>query len=149
MKVLINRKPLRDRAWGGGNLFVSALCDILIDNGIDVVHNLSNDIDIIFMQDPRYSELQISINEISMFKQHKENTKIIHRVNECDARKNTTDIDKLLRECSTITDHTVFVSNWMKDYHLSRGWRSKNNHVIYNGVNKDHFSQRDKINNET
>ena len=147
MKVLINREPLRDRPWGGGNLFLIALCDSLSKNKVEVTHRLSEDIDIIFMQDPRYSDLQISVNEIASYKTFKPAAKIIHRVNECDARKNTGDIDNLLRECSKITDHTVFVSDWMREYHIARGWNCLRTSVIHNGVDLNHFSPRDKIDN--
>ena len=147
MKVLVNRKPRRDQPWGGGNLFVIALCDFLTDLGVDVVHSFSEDIDTVFMQDPRYDNLGISINEIYAYKSYKPDVKIIHRVNECDARKNTSDIDSLLRECSKISDHTVFVSGWMRDYHVSKGWDCNNTSVIHNGVDLNHFYQRDKIEN--
>jgi len=138
MKILINRKPV-DGPWGGGNLFVKALCEGLVRDGHEVTHQLCNDIDIIFMQDPRYSDLGISINEIIAYKNSNPSTKIIHRVNECDARKNTSDIDALLSECSKYTDLTVFVSNWMKDYHCKKGWHCDITDVVYNGVDKDHF----------
>jgi len=147
VKVLINRTPLRNKAWGGGNLFLIALCDILSENKIEVTHKLSDDIDVIFMQDPRYNELQISVNEISAYKTFKPSTRLIHRVNECDARKNTDGMDSLLLKCSKITDHTVFVSEWMRDYHISKGWQCKNTSVIHNGVNLNHFVQREKIDN--
>ena len=147
MKVLINREPLRNKAWGGGNLFITSLCDILSENKIEVTHRFSDDIDIIFMQDPRYNELNISINEIINYKSTHPKTKIIHRVNECDARKNTDDMDNLLRECSKFTDHTVFVSNWMKNYHIDKEWHCKDTSVIHNGVNLNHFLKREKIKN--
>jgi len=42
---------------------------------------------------------------------------------------------------------TIFVSNWMKNYFLERGWACKNNHVLYNGVNLEHFKANEKLNN--
>ncbi len=146
MKILINRKPVQG-PWGGGNLFVSSFCDYMSGKGHQITHQFEKDIDIIFMQDPRYSDLGISINEISDFKNQNPSVKIIHRVNECDARKGTSDIDDLLRACSTITDHTIFVSNWMRDYHQTKGWKSFKSSVIYNGVNTDHFRPVQKIKN--
>lgn len=99
------------------------------------------------MQDPRYSDLGISINEIIEYKRRNPSTKIIHRVNECDARKGTSDVDDLLRECSKYTDMTIFVSNWMMKYHLAKGWNCKNYGVVINGVNHDHFKPNEKIKN--
>lgn len=146
MKVLINRKPVQG-PWGGGNLFVSSFCNLLLSKGHEVTHSLDKDIDIIFMQDPRYSDLGISINEIAAYKNQRPEVKVFHRVNECDARKGTSGMDSMLRSCSAITDHTIFVSNWMKDYHLSRGWQCNSHSVVYNGVDLDHFKKRSKIKN--
>ena len=146
MKILMNRKP-RHGPWGGGNHFVKAFYECGKNLGHEVVSRLSDDIDIIFMQDPRYDELGISINEIIRYKQWNPDTQIVHRVNECDARKNTSDIDTLLCECSKFTDKTIFVSEWMKEYHLSRGWVCKNTDVIINGVNQDIFKPNEKIDN--
>ena len=146
MKILINRKPI-DGPWGGGNLFVKAICNAAKKRKHEIGFQFEDDLDAIFIQDPRYSDLGISINEIAFYKQHNPDVKLIHRVNECDARKNTTDVDDLLRNTSSITDLTVFVSNWMKDYHLKKGWMCKNNAVIYNGVDKHHFQKREKIKN--
>ena len=146
MKILINRKPV-EGPWGGGNLFVRAFCDYFTGMGHKVVHKLEHDVDVMFMQDPRYSDLGISINELLKFKQMNPSVPLIHRVNECDARKGTNDIDKLLRECSKYTDLTIFVSNWMEEHHREKGWNCDLSSVVYNGVNQDHFKKRKKIDN--
>jgi len=147
MKVLINRKP-KNEPWGGGNLFVSALCEQLQKNGHDVVHVLQPEIDVIFMQDPRYDDLGISANEIISYKKnYNSKTKIIHRINECDARKNTQGMDDLLSQCSQHTDITVFVSDWMQNYHIKRGWYCEKYFYVHNGVDKKIFYPREKFNN--
>jgi glycosyltransferase involved in cell wall biosynthesis len=146
MKVFLNRRPV-EGPWGGGNLLVKAICDNFANNKIDVIHHLEKEIDVIFMQDPRPGNTGISINEIVEYKKAFPKTKIIHRVNECDARKGTVGVDEMLRECSKYTDVTVFVSKWMKDYHVAKGWMCANNHVIYNGVDLDHFRKRENLNN--
>ena len=64
MKVLINRKPVGG-PWGGGNLFVKAFSEKLPLGGHKVVYEFSDDIDVIFVQDPRYSDLGISISGIA------------------------------------------------------------------------------------
>lgn len=146
MKILLNRKPVNG-PWGGGNLFVKSFVDEMTNLGHKIVHGFEEDIDIIFVQDPRYDELGISINEIVGYKQnYRPQTKIIQRVNECDARKGTNDVDNLLRECSKYIDHTIFVSNWMKDYHITKGWDCNSNSVLVNGVD-DFYKARSKLNN--
>ena len=149
MKILINRKVV-EGPWGGGNLFVSAFCDVMSKRGHEVVHSLDHDLDAIFLQDPRYSDLGISINEVIAYKKAKPGVKVFHRVNECDARKGTNEMDDLLRACSSYTDFTFFVSHWMKNYHLEKGWNCHSTDVVYNGVNQNHFypcSDKEKINN--
>lgn len=146
MRILINRKPV-DGPWGGGNLFVRAFCEYFSSLGHEVVHDFNQRVDIMFMQDPRYSDLGISINEMLKYKQMNPEAALIHRVNECDARKGTNDMDALLRECSKFTNITIFVSKWMEDYHRSLGWHCKKSSVVYNGVDLDHFKKREKIKN--
>ena len=146
MKVLVNREPV-DGPWGGGNLLVRSLYEILPRHDVKIVSKFEKDIDLIFIQDPRYGNTGISINEIVQYKSKYPGTKIVHRINECDARKGTSGVDNMLSECSKYTDHTVFVSNWMKKYHEDKGWNCSNTSVIYNGVDKDHFSKGEKIKN--
>lgn len=146
MRILVNRKPVSG-PWGGGNLFVKAFCEYFEGLGHEVVHDFNHKVDVMFMQDPRYSDLGISINEMLKYKQSNPGVGLIHRVNECDARKGTSDMDSLLRECSKFTNLTIFVSNWMEEYHRSRGWHCKNTSVVYNGVNLDHFKKRPRIKN--
>ena len=146
MKILINRK-LVDGPWGGGNLFVKAFIKEMSSLKHHIIHNLEADIDCVFIQDPRYDELGISINEIINYKRnYKPNICIVQRINECDARKGTQDVDDILRECSNYLDHTFFVSDWMKDYHIQRGWNCKSNSTLLNGVD-EFFVPRAKIKN--
>lgn len=150
-KLLVNRTPLRNQAWGGGNLFVTALCDIAPKHGLQVVHQLEPGIDIIFLMDPRPGNTGVSINEAFSYKQCQGMlsasgvpVKIVHRVNECDARKGTNDVDHMLRLTSKCVDDTVFVSNWMKDYHVAHSdYAGGCHHVIYNGVDASHFRPND------
>ena len=146
MKILINRKPVVG-PWGGGNHFVKAFHEIGTGKGHDIVTNFCHDLDAIFMVDPRYDELGISINEITHYKANHPSTLLVHRINECDSRKGTNDMDFLLKQCSKYSDISVFVSNWMKDYHVSKGWNCKENTVIYNGVDDIIFKPNQKIDN--
>jgi hypothetical protein len=149
MRILLNRKPVNG-PWGGGNKFVISFCDFFRIRGHEVVHQFDNNIDAIFIQDPRYNEdVPISINEAIAYKNFKSDVKIIQRINECDARKNTDNMDSLLLECSKYIDKTVFVSNWMQSYFKDKGWHCSDNYVLINGVDKNHFyhDSKNKINN--
>lgn len=140
-KLLLNRKPI-DGPWGGGNLFVRSIVENAKEYGYEIVYKLEPDISAILMIDPRYDELGISANEISLYKAQNPNVRVVHRINECDARKGTNDIDIILSQCSKFTDATVFVSNWMKDYFRDI-WHSENRFVIYNGVEHGHFRPKE------
>ena len=146
MRIFINRKPVSG-PWGGGNLFLKSFVKEFEKAGHEVVFDFNKKMDAIFIQDPRYGNTPASINEIVQIKNTFPDVKIFHRVNECDARKNTSEMDAMLQLCSKISNHTFFVSKWMRDYHLQKEWHCKNYSVVYNGVDPDHFYPREKINN--
>lgn len=146
-KILINRKPV-EGPWGGGNNFVKAIHRYAPEYGFTPTNQFEDDIDLIFMIDPRYDELGISINEIARYKQWRPQTKVVYRINECDQRKGLhNDIDPVIKASSGITDMCVFISNWIMDYHTKDDWRCHRNHVVYSGTNKKHFCKREKIDN--
>ena len=146
MKIFINRRPV-EGPWGGGNLFVEALYEYLPLFGHQIVSSLQDNPGIVFIQNPVKDSLGVGIKEAIEYKNYNKSVKLVHRVNECDIRKNTFGLDNFLRECSKYTNQTIFVSNWMKDYHLEKGWFCKDNRVVYNGVNKEHFKLQPKIQN--
>ncbi|MFQ5856387.1 MAG: hypothetical protein ACE5LU_12165 [Anaerolineae bacterium] len=61
----------------------------------------------------------------------------VHRINENDRRKNTSFMDELLAQANEVADHTVFISEWLRDYHAER-WFDKNkpHTVITNGADR-------------
>jgi hypothetical protein len=140
MKIYVNR-ALKKHPWGGGAHFVTNLVEGLMTRGHQVVFDFQKDIDVIFMIDPRHEEGGSSVNEIFQYKLKNKNTKVVHRINECDARKNSSGMDELLLNSNKIADVTIFISNWLKDYFVSRGFQ-KESHVIYNGCNLTHFFPR-------
>ena len=147
MKIMINRKPVTG-PWGGGNHFIKALHEYAYQHGFEPINKLEENIDLIFMIDPRYDELGISINEINAYKNTFPQVRIVYRVNECDARKGiNNEVDNLIRSCSNISDVCFFISKWIHDYHVKDGWGCDRNPVIYSGTNKEYFQPREKIKN--
>ncbi len=145
MKIMVNRKPVVG-PWGGGNLFVRAICDRIISQGHALTHHLEDSIDAIIIVDPRMESGYDNIRDVLIYASRNK-AYTVFRVNECDARKGTNDIDDYLQQVSAYVNKTVFVSNWMKDYHLNRGWKCYDNSVIYNGVDRNVFKPSSKINN--
>lgn len=134
MKIAINRRPING-PWGGGNNFVKAVYDSK-PSGIEITESLTNDVDVVFLMDPR-KEGSFDMNDAFKFSKTKK-VQLIQRINECDARKGTEHMDAMLLQCSSINTKTIFVSEWMKNYFSSKGWICKNQHVLHNGV-EDYF----------
>lgn len=137
MKIYFNR-IIRRSPWGGGAHYVSAMADHLIAKGHDVVNSLGDNPDVIFMIDPRWEDGGSDFVSIKDHKLKNPNVKIIHRINECDQRKGTKNIDQMLMLANSIADKTVFISSWLQDYFAQKGLNPNNSSVIVNGCNQ-HF----------
>ena len=134
-----------DGPWGGGNLFLVNLKNFLEKNGHKVVFGLNDkDIDIILFTDPRTgfsSTSLINVKDILRYKK-KFNTKVkvVQRINECDERKNTKKINQLYKTASEVSDHVVFVSDWLRKIYLDIGVDEKITSVILSGSDKSVFN---------
>ena len=101
MKVSIGTN-MKEGPWGGGNLFAINISDYLISKGHNVINHLNdNDIDIILITEPRktsessaftHLDVQNYINYINS------RVLVVHRINECDERKETNFVNKYLIE---------------------------------------------------
>ena len=137
MKISFNLKP-QSGPFGGGNSFLANIIDALQSYGFKVEFDLDNpDIDFIFLIDPRWRHplMQYNIGEISRYILRNPDSLVIHRINECDERKNTNVMNKKINQSNYLADCTIFVSNWLRDLNfLSReNERRKFDKVIRNG----------------
>lgn len=137
MKIFFNRVP-RFEPYGGGNQFLIKMVEHLEKSGHKVCFHLEQGIDLIFMMDPRPGDIGYSIDHIEEYKRLFPNVKILHRVNECDARKSTNEIDNLLLRGMNISDQVIFISSWLKEYFEKKGF-NRSAQVIYNGCNLENF----------
>ncbi len=155
-KIYINRKPYYG-PYGGGTLFVNAVYQYAEQFGYEIwdpknyrfeENNNARifaplNADIIFMMDPRLGDERIGLDQLKeTLKRNDLSVKpyIIHRVNEIDKKRSIPiGIDNQLRELSSISDLTIFVSNWMKEEHESMGWFCENKKVLFNGVDQNIF----------
>lgn len=134
-------KP-KNTSSGGGVFFVKNLVSYLINKNYIVTFNLESDIDIIFIIDPRKNSTNhISIDMILEYKKMYPNVKIIHRVNECDIkREKSINIEQLLLKTMQIADHVVFISKWLQDYFIKKySLNLLSYNCILNGCNIEHF----------
>ncbi len=143
MKVYLNR-PIKREAWGGGSHFITSFAEYLINHNIEVVFDLNHaDIDFIFMFDPRPDSYgKNSVNEIYQYKVKHRKVKVIHRINDTDiARpKDKPWRIKMLLHSNQIADHTIFISDWLKNHYIDQGYDpERKNTVILNGCNYSHF----------
>ena len=153
MKIFFTHKPITS-SYGGGNQFVLNMIDYLKkkDSSTLIVFDLNdNDIDIIFIIDPRFKQrTKISIHNIINYKKIHPNVKVIHRVNECDIKREVSiNIEPLLVNTMKFADYVVFVSKWLEDYFITKYKLNINSKAILNGCNLEHFTSNSntKFNN--
>lgn len=145
MKVSIGFR-LQPGPWGGGNRFCSALVGALEGGGHAVRQSLDDrDIDVILLMDPRWRHPAVTfragdILRYLMFVNSR--AIVVHRINECDERKNTRTMNALLRRANYCADHTVFVSRWLSGLPLWRGSGEQRQSVIRNGADARVFHSR-------
>jgi hypothetical protein len=143
MKVAIGYR-LQSGPWGGGNRFVSALSEALEQAGHSVMFDLANtDIDIILLMDPRAHLPLFSFGAGAILRYltfRNPRAIVIHRVNECDERKNTRHMNTLLTRANYCADHTVFVGSWMRDLPAWQAAAPVDSNVILNGADSRIFN---------
>lgn len=128
-------RPL-DRPWGGGNWWLAQMVRRLADEGYDVRFDLRRAANCIVIVDPRVGgNVGFGVPEIEAYRARHPEARVLHRINECDLRKGTDEIDALLAEANAVADHTVFISEWLRDYHAERWFDLSSPHtVILNGA---------------
>ncbi len=123
--------------WGGSSTFVVQLLAQLRRRGFEVCFDLKGDIDLIVIIDPRIDGRlkRFGPDEIAAYRAKNPRVRVLHRVNECDQRKATSFMDPLLAKANEHADFTVFIAEWLRDYHVARWFDSAKPHsVIYNGA---------------
>jgi hypothetical protein len=140
MKIAFDLKP-QIGPFGGGNSFLSILVEGLTQKGFEVHFDLSvPNLDYIVLMDPRWRHPMRAFNvaAVARYLRKYPSCLVIHRINECDERKNTSHINRKLRYLNYLADSTVFVGTWLKDLNLTfKGSKANNSTdttiVIKNG----------------
>jgi glycosyltransferase involved in cell wall biosynthesis len=129
-RVALNMRPPTS-AWGGGGQWVAQMVRYLADRRYAVSFDLDSHPDLIVMVDPRPGGLvTFGPADIARYREGKPSVRVIHRVNENDARKGTHDVDRLLADANRVADETVFVSAWLRDYHAARWFDIRRPHAV-------------------
>jgi glycosyltransferase involved in cell wall biosynthesis len=134
-RIAFNMRPL-DHAWGGGNWWLKQVVRHLRTTGYDIRFDLNAPADCIVVVDPRVEgNVTFGYEAIVAHKQRHPATRCLHRINECDLRKGTNEIDALLAQVNQVADYSVFISQWLLDYHVARWFDPSRPHsVIHNGA---------------
>jgi hypothetical protein len=142
MNIAIGFRP-RSGPWGGGNQFAAALTAFLQQRGHDVGFTLDRpDLDVILLTEPRRSSASSAFNDVDVWHYLtgvNRRTLVVHRINECDERKNTRGTNARLALANRCADHTVFISSWLRDLFQSHRHRLAEPSVILNGADQDVF----------
>jgi glycosyltransferase involved in cell wall biosynthesis len=134
--LAISLVPQRS-SWGGASPFVSQLADCMWRRGWRVVFDLHKEPDVVLVIDPRrdHPAKKFGVEDLERFREHSPQVPILHRINECDQRKGTNDVDEILRRTNVLADHTVFIAEWLREYFVERWFDASLPHsVIYNGA---------------
>ena len=135
MKVAIGYH-IQKGPWGGGNQFARSLTEVLQRRGDTVRFDLADaDIDIIVLTDPRARSSNVSFAAGAILRYlllRNPRALVVHRINECDERKGTRSMNRMLRQANYCADHTVFIASWLKDLDVWR--RDTPASVILNGA---------------
>jgi hypothetical protein len=130
---------------GGGISFLGNLASKLIASGHKVYFDLcEKDLDFIIIMDPRWNHSNRAFNSRGILRYISAiNPKaiVIHRINECDERKNSHSMNKKLRQINYLADATVYVGSWLMDLKLTNPLSFHDlDIVIRNGVDKSIFN---------
>ena len=122
--IAMNLKPRRG-SWGGANQWASQLVRIMEYSGWRVTFDLGKQVDAVVMTHTGMSgDTTFGVNEVEHFKQRHPGVPCLHRINDNDIRKETSGMDDFLAKSNRVADHTVFVSEWLRDHHAST-WFSR------------------------
>ena len=147
MKISFGSKIING-PYGGGNNFLKNLKQFLEEKGHVVVTDLKdNDIDIILLTNPLIdSETSTFRNyDIDFYLKFKNpNTLVFQRINECDERKGTNNINSKINKFNKGVDINIFVSDWLRDVYKEYELANKQHLIIKGGPDEKIFNSTNK-----
>jgi glycosyltransferase involved in cell wall biosynthesis len=133
--VAFNMRPQRG-PFGGGNQWLRQVSAYLKRCGYDTRFDRAEGVDLVLGTHAGLSGgLSISYDDVLRAKERNPRLLCVQRINDNDVRKGTGEMDRFLAQCNRAADHTVFVSEWLRDYHAERWFdRTRPHSVIPNGA---------------
>lgn len=138
--VALNLYPVRV-PWGGGNQWASQLVRYLRTKGYSVRFDLKRPVDCILMAKVETTgNATFGLSHLRTFLSRYPHVPCIQRINENDLHRGSQDRNLRLAALNPLMSHTVFVSQWVRDYHAQRWFSLSRPHtVIYNGADSAVF----------
>jgi hypothetical protein len=152
VNIFMNRRPLK-QAWGGGNMFFAAFHKYMPQFGHkicsveDLFGKVGDKPHLILIAGLDADDMRFSAKDALTYVSSSimKKIKLVGRINDCDARKATSNIDNLWIKLSEYLDGSIFVSKWIKNYYTLQ-WNCKNSEVVCNGVDHSVFGPRARLN---
>jgi hypothetical protein len=151
MKIMFNLKPPAG-SYGGGAFFVIDLERYFKKMGFEVTYQLEDNIDLIFVIDPRFGDYKkYSFDTLCFYNKQNPKCKLLYAVNECDIKRQVSiNIEPIIVKAITKCDYVVFISEWLKEYYYKKysQLREKicNSKVIFNACDLNIFySDKNRI----
>ena len=123
LRIGINAAGL-DGPFGGANRFVQNLETGLRAAGHYTTNRLEPDLDVIFhcFAHEVSRLVSFSASDVAAYKRSFPNTIVIHRINACDEQRGSgVNQNKFVIAANKSADHTVFVSNFMREFWTDNG----------------------------
>ena len=138
--VAINMRPVF-ASWGGGNQWLLQISRYLRFCGYRVQHDLNGEVDAILMNHSGLTgKLSISLEQVQAYRERHPRVRVLHRINDNDARKKTREMDARLARFDAVADHTFFISEWLRDHHAANWFdRAKAHTCVLNGADPAAF----------
>ncbi|HEV7867934.1 MAG TPA: glycosyltransferase [Chthoniobacteraceae bacterium] len=123
-------------AWGGGNQWLLQTARYLQYCGYHVQYDLRGEVDAIVMNHGGLTgKLSIPLEAVQAYKTQHPTVAVLHRVNDNDVRKKTHEMDARLARFDAVADHTVFISEWLRNHHSATWFDPARTHsCILNGA---------------
>jgi glycosyltransferase involved in cell wall biosynthesis len=139
-RIAVNARAVSG-AWGGGNQWLAQFARMAAYQGFEVVDRLQEGVDAaVILHTANQPEATFQLEELREFKKKFPRLAVLQRVNENDARKNTSHVDQAIEAWNELADYTVFVSAWLRDYHAQRWFDvSRAHEAVINGADSRFF----------
>lgn len=129
--VAINLRPRRG-SWGGANQWTSQLVRWLQFSGWRVQFDLRGAPDAIVLTHAGLvtSQTTFGADDVERLRNRLPHVPCLHRINDNDIRKETSEMDAFLARANRVATHTVFVSKWLRDHHAARWFDATRPHSV-------------------